>query len=126
MLGGDAASRLVTSPALADIAVRDESARAKSDEIRDFLTQAYQANPARDPSDPFQPPPAPTPAIAAPAPTPAGAVATTPLPINKLLNASTLNVGTSLRSATITPSITRAATSSTALTGIGNIGTMGG
>jgi len=41
VLGADAASRLVTSPTLADIAVREDSARAKSDQIRDFVTAAY-------------------------------------------------------------------------------------
>jgi hypothetical protein len=54
MLGADAASHLVTSPSLADIAVRDESARAKSDQIREFLTQAYTTQPG--PGNPFVPP----------------------------------------------------------------------
>lgn len=57
MLGADAASRLVTSPTLADIAVRDESARAKSEQIQQFLVAAYTTPPGRDPSDPLQPAP---------------------------------------------------------------------
>lgn len=40
MLGADAASRLVTSPALADLAVRDEGARATSEKIGSFLEAA--------------------------------------------------------------------------------------
>ncbi|MCJ2186504.1 hypothetical protein, partial [Novosphingobium beihaiensis] len=40
MLGADAASRLVTSPALADLAVRDEGARATSEKIGSFLERA--------------------------------------------------------------------------------------
>jgi hypothetical protein len=40
MLGADAASRLVTSPALADLALRDEGARATSKGIGEFLLQA--------------------------------------------------------------------------------------
>lgn len=42
MLGADAASRLVTSPALADLAVRDESARARSLDVAGYLKTAYQ------------------------------------------------------------------------------------
>jgi hypothetical protein len=45
MLGADAASRLVTSPALADLAQRNEGARATSDGISAYLTAAA----ARDP-----------------------------------------------------------------------------
>lgn len=37
MLGADSASRLVTSPALADLAVRDEGARATSEGISKFI-----------------------------------------------------------------------------------------
>ena len=47
MLGADAASRLVTSPAIADLALRDEGARATSKGIADFLTAAI----ARKPGD---------------------------------------------------------------------------
>ena len=36
MLGADTASRLVTSPSLADVAVREESARARSEKISGF------------------------------------------------------------------------------------------
>lgn len=45
MLGSDAASRLVTSPALADLAVRDESARATSEKIGNFLENAIKRAP---------------------------------------------------------------------------------
>jgi hypothetical protein len=37
MLGNDAASRLVTSPAIADLAARDESARATGANIKEFI-----------------------------------------------------------------------------------------
>jgi hypothetical protein len=37
MLGNDAASRLVTSPAIADLAARDESARATGANIKEFV-----------------------------------------------------------------------------------------
>src|SRR5690606_18213072 len=40
MLGADSASRLVTSPALADLAERDEGARATSEKIGNFLDLA--------------------------------------------------------------------------------------
>ncbi|MEM6898244.1 MAG: hypothetical protein AAF583_00530 [Pseudomonadota bacterium] len=40
MLGADAASRLVTSPALADLAKRDEGARATSEKISNYLREA--------------------------------------------------------------------------------------
>jgi hypothetical protein len=40
MLGADSASRLVTSPALADVAIRDEGARATSKGISEFLDGA--------------------------------------------------------------------------------------
>ncbi len=42
MLGADAASRLVTSPALADLAERDEGARATSERIGSFLDLAIK------------------------------------------------------------------------------------
>ncbi len=42
MLGADAASRLVTSPALADLAKRNEGARATSEKIGSFLEQAIK------------------------------------------------------------------------------------
>lgn len=45
MLGADAASRLVTSPALADLSVRDEGARATSKGIADFLKDAVTRAP---------------------------------------------------------------------------------
>lgn len=62
MLGADAASRLVTSPTLADLALRDEGARATSKGISDFLAQAI----TRKPDDPIfkiaspAPPPVPS------------------------------------------------------------------
>lgn len=54
MLGGDAASRLVTSPALADIAIREEGARAKSADITNFLKTAYVTDFDRDPENPLE------------------------------------------------------------------------
>lgn len=54
MLGGDAASRLVTSPALADIAVREEGARAKSADLTNFLKTAYATDFDRDPEKPLE------------------------------------------------------------------------
>lgn len=45
MLGADAASRLVTSPAIADLALRDEGARATSKGIADFLANAITRKP---------------------------------------------------------------------------------
>ncbi len=45
MLGADAASRLVTSPALADLALRDEGARATSKGISEFLSRAGTRRP---------------------------------------------------------------------------------
>lgn len=62
MLGADAASRLVTSPTLADLALRNEGARATSKGISEFLAQAV----TRKPDDPVftiaSPTPSPTPA----------------------------------------------------------------
>ncbi len=46
MLGADAASRLVTSPSLADLSLRDEGARATSKGISDFLNLAVARTPA--------------------------------------------------------------------------------
>ena len=60
MLGADAASRLVTSPALADLAVRDEGARANSEGLATFLKAAYQTDYTRDPNAPLETKPAPT------------------------------------------------------------------
>lgn len=40
ILGADVASRLVTSPSLADVAVREESARARGEQIHTFLQAA--------------------------------------------------------------------------------------
>jgi len=54
MLGADAASRLVTSPALADLASRDEGARATSADLSRFLKTAYQTDPSRDPNEPLE------------------------------------------------------------------------
>lgn len=55
MLGADAASRLVTSPALADVATRDEGARATNEKLSDFLRSAYETNFRRDPANPLRP-----------------------------------------------------------------------
>lgn len=54
MLGADAASRLVTSPALADLAVREEGARAKSLDLSTFVKAAYQTDFRRDPNAPLE------------------------------------------------------------------------
>ena len=54
MLGADAASRLVTSPALADLAVRDESARARAVDLSGYLKTAYQIDFRRDPEEPLE------------------------------------------------------------------------
>lgn len=59
VLGGDAAARLVTSPALAGIATREESARARSEDLAGFLKAAWQTSPTRDPDDPLEPQPRP-------------------------------------------------------------------
>jgi hypothetical protein len=58
MLGADSASRLVTSPSLADIAVRDESARAASTDIAAYVKTAFTTTVQPGPSAPT---PAPTP-----------------------------------------------------------------
>ena len=70
VLGADAASRLVTSPTLADIAIREEGARAKSADLAQFLQTAYQNDAERDPNNPMRPAPPP----------PAGALPPTPSP----------------------------------------------
>lgn len=62
VLGGDAASRLVTSPALADIAARQESARARSSDLDGFLKAAWQTAPTRDAAEPLERQPKPKPA----------------------------------------------------------------
>jgi len=54
MLGADAASRLVTSPSLADVAVRNESARAQSLDLSTFVKNAYETDYLRDPANPLQ------------------------------------------------------------------------
>jgi hypothetical protein len=54
MLGADAASHLVTSPALADLAVRNEGARASGEALASFLRTAYTTDFSRDPSTPLQ------------------------------------------------------------------------
>jgi hypothetical protein len=54
MLGADAASRLVTSPALADVALREDSARARSVDLAGFVKQAYQTDFTRDPNEPLE------------------------------------------------------------------------
>jgi len=58
LLGGDAASRLVTSPALADLANRDESARATSEGLAAFLKTAYKTDFLRDEDNPLETQPA--------------------------------------------------------------------
>lgn len=58
MLGADAASRLVTSPSLADLASRDEGARATSKGISDYLVESVKRTPDAA-SAKFKPAPAP-------------------------------------------------------------------
>ncbi|MGF6743928.1 hypothetical protein [Paraburkholderia atlantica] len=60
MLGADAASRLVTSPAIADTVTRNESARAQSADIATFAKAAYETDFLRDPSNPLKTAPAGT------------------------------------------------------------------
>ncbi|HEY1606390.1 MAG TPA: hypothetical protein VGF77_12425 [Allosphingosinicella sp.] len=66
MLGADAASRLVTSPSLADLASRDESARATAKDIADYLAEAQTANVPSPPKAAAPPPPPPPPRPGAP------------------------------------------------------------
>ena len=71
MLGADSASRLVTSPSLADLALRDEGARATSEGISKFIDAARSnkalgitfdtPEPSPTPSSTPSPAPAPTP-----------------------------------------------------------------
>ncbi len=62
MLGADSASRLVTSPALADVSIRDEGARATSKGISEFLDAARNASVASASARSVPAPPAPPPA----------------------------------------------------------------
>jgi len=84
MLGADAASRLVTSPALADLAVREEGARARSLDLSAFVRAAYQTDFHRDPQQPLEPrpraaaPAAPAAATPGPAAPPAAPASVTP------------------------------------------------
>lgn len=72
MLGADAASRMVTSPALADLSARDEGARATSEGINAFLDRiAASANAAPAGAAPASAAPSVAPA-AAPAPSGGG------------------------------------------------------
>jgi hypothetical protein len=59
MLGVDAASKLVTSPTLADLAVREESARGRGLDIAAFAKGAFRADFRRDADDPLATPPRP-------------------------------------------------------------------
>jgi hypothetical protein len=68
MLGADSASRLVTSPSLADLALRDEGARATSEGISKFIDLArtrkadgIEFEPVTKPAAGATPQPAPTP-----------------------------------------------------------------
>nr|WP_166180939.1 hypothetical protein [Altererythrobacter segetis] len=70
MLGADSASRLVTSPSLADLAVRDEGARATSEGISKFISAARTNKALGIAFNTAAPAPAPSP-TPAPAPTPA-------------------------------------------------------
>lgn len=75
MLGNDAASRLVTSPAIADIASRDEGARATGERIKDFVKDAFNTKAQRDPNDPTRLVDAASPAP----PPPSGVTETSPI-----------------------------------------------
>ncbi|MDB5706050.1 MAG: hypothetical protein JWN66_3166 [Sphingomonas bacterium] len=68
MLGADSASRLVTSPALADLSARDEGARATATGISAFLDRLAVGDKAPAPT-PSSTSPTPSPS---PAPTPGG------------------------------------------------------
>jgi len=82
MLGADAASRLVTSPSLADLSMRDEGARATSRGISDFLIQSVDRS--LDPIVKFGPPPPPP-----PPPPPAGQPAAAKAPASSSILPST-------------------------------------
>jgi hypothetical protein len=87
MLGADAASRLVTSPSLADLAMRDEGARATSRGISDFLLQSVDRG--LDPIVKIGPPPPPP-----PPPPPAGQPAAVKAAVSStvLSSATMLNI----------------------------------
>jgi hypothetical protein len=71
VLGADVAARLVTSPALSDLASRDDSARATAQGLQTYLKTAYETDPTRDPNQPLETKPsvhAVTKAVAASAP----------------------------------------------------------
>lgn len=53
MLGADAASRMVTSPSLADLSTRAEGARAQSADLASYLKTAYDSSPTRDADNPL-------------------------------------------------------------------------
>jgi len=78
MLGADAASRLVTSPSLADLSMRDEGARATSKGISDFLVQSVDRG--LDPIVKIGPPPPPP-----PPPPPAGQPAAAKVPASSTI-----------------------------------------
>jgi hypothetical protein len=52
-LGADAAARLVTSPTVAEIAVREPSARATAEALDSFLQSSFAAAATREPSNPL-------------------------------------------------------------------------
>lgn len=70
MLGGDAASRLVTSPSLADLALRDEGARATSEGIGKFIEAVKTRKPLGVTFATKTPPPPPPPTGSPPPPPP--------------------------------------------------------
>ena len=137
MLGADAASRLVTSPTLADLSVRDDSARARSADLASYIKGAYQVDFRRDPDAPLEPKPKPAPstgpppAAAAPAPAPptggGGMFAASFLTMPMLVEA-TQTFATVRLSAAREPTISVAAFSAAAISaatatriGIGNV-----
>jgi hypothetical protein len=80
VLGADVAARLVTSPALADLATRDDGARATAQGLETYLKTAGETDPTRDPSQPLETKPAvhKQTAAAVPVPAPTETAALTP------------------------------------------------
>lgn len=106
MLGADAASRLVTSPSLADLASRDEGARATSKGISDFLVESVNRTPEAAVAK-FRPAPVPG---AQPAPTPQVQPSVAFQPQLMMLN---INAVSTTRTSTMMMAAARAAPAST-------------
>jgi hypothetical protein len=125
MLGGDAASRLVTSPALADVAVREESARARSIDLAGYLKTAYDSDFERDAGNPLQPRPKTT----TPRTTQPSAVSGVRVTTTQFLTRSSFAEPTAMRTQSFSQRITQQTTFSiaalraaqTVRTGIANV-----